>query len=571
MCLGKWDCQEILEYVTPFCSQLLQPSSIMSNDQDADSTEIGSSRSSTKPKLTSKYSDESTPLLSRDPDREEEEEETASERTESIHEPVKRWRIPTIISIAVLMIVLAVILALGFAMPAVMKEYAEQAATFEPKELSLDTITTSGVKARVKGDFVLDPSKVGKKATRDLGKFGTWIARGIEVRPTNVYVELPEGDLLGKAEMPPLIVWIRPNEVNHLDLLVDVQPGFDGIRRLAQDWVEGRLDQLRVVGKADVGIKSGLLWLGTQSIMKEVVFKKTPTLPKYNISKLNVHEDGGIIVDVSASIQNDYPLSFLVPPLAFEILVPGCSDLAFLANATTEEFEVIAGEDIKVDAQGFVTKLPTNIVSLCPDSMESPLDQLVKQYMSGKTKFFIHGTDRPETPTWISDISKSVTVPISFGRPFKSLVKNFTMSDVHFSLPNPLAEPGTPESNPRISAEIQVVANLPEEMNFPVSVKRVRSKADVFFKGNKLGSLDLKWQDSISRQSKSEITVQTKVKDAPLNITDEQVLQDVISDMLFGQSVTLSIEANVDIETSSALGTFVVRDIPAKGKVPLKR
>ena len=61
------------------------------------------------------------------------------------------------------------------------------------------------------------------------------------------------------------------------------------------------------------------------------------------------------------------------------------------------------------------------------------------------------------------------------------------MDDVHFSLPNPMAEPGSPEANPRISAKVEVIANLPEEMNFPVSVPRIRANADVYFENQKLG------------------------------------------------------------------------------------
>ena len=314
-------------------------------------------------------------------------------------------------------------------------------------------------------------------------------------------------------------------------------------------------------------------------------------MPQYNLTKFNIHEanfpdgDTGIAVDASAIVFNDYPLTFTVPPMAFEIQVPGCAPESsiVIANATADEIQVNAKEDIAVTAQGLVRNLPDNLVAICPDSMKSPLDNLLKQYMNGdKTTFFVRGSETPVdgTPAWIIELLREVTVPLSItGHSFKNLIRNFTMSDVHFSLPNPIAEPGSPQASPRISADIKVVANLPEEMNFPVEVPRVRSMADVFYKGDKLGELDLhQWQNSTSEHipplgdSPPGIVIRTDVEDAPLNITDSNVFQDLVSAMLFGkEKVMLTVEAKVDIETSSALGTFVVRDIPAKGKVPVKR
>ena len=316
-----------------------------------------------------------------------------------------------------------------------------------------------------------------------------------------------------------------------------------------------------------------------------------PSMPQYNLTKFNIHQvdfpdgDNGIAADVSAIVFNDYPLTFTVPPMAFDVLVPGCLEASqiLVATATTDEIQVTANQDIKVTAQGLIRNLPDNLVAICPDSMKSPLDNLLNQYMSGdKTTFFVQGAQQPlsDTPAWIAELVREVTVPLSItGHSFKDLIRNFSMSDVHFSLPSPIAKPNTPEAKPRISADIKVVANLPEEMNFPIDVPRVRSMADVFFKGEKLGELDLhKWQNSSSERvephdgSPPGIVIRTAVEDAPLNITDSEVFQKVVSAMLFGKDeVILAVKAKVDIETVSALGAFVVRDIPAKGKVPIKR
>ena len=234
-------------------------------------------------------SGESTPLLSRGADRRNYGDEPADDLptspaasslrslqngSESKDTTKRKW--PTIVSLTSLSLVILAILGLGFAAPAVVEEYAKQAMVFEPTDLSIDSFTPTGVRARIKGDFTLDGSRVSKKPVRDLGRAGTWIARAVECRASKVKVYLPEYDdlLLGTAEVPPITVDIRDGHITHVDFKTDLEPGdLDGIRRIANDWLDGRLGQLRVHGKAEVGLKSGLFSLGTQSISQTLLFE----------------------------------------------------------------------------------------------------------------------------------------------------------------------------------------------------------------------------------------------------------------------------------------------------------
>ena len=198
----------------------------------------------------------------------------------------RRW--PTVVALSVLCLVMLVIMALGFAAPAVVEEYAQQAAFFEPTNLSIDSFTAKGVNARVQGDFIFDGSRVEKKAVRDLGRVATWIARAIEVHPQNVRVELPEYDdaRLGSADFPPMVLSIRNGEVTHLDFIAGLEAGdLDGIRRIANDWMQGNLAQLRVVGKSDVALKSGMFGLGTQRISHGLVFEGRSTSSTYPLCR----------------------------------------------------------------------------------------------------------------------------------------------------------------------------------------------------------------------------------------------------------------------------------------------
>jgi hypothetical protein len=316
-----------------------------------------------------------------------------------------------------------------------------------------------------------------------------------------------------------------------------------------------------------------------------------PQLPALNVTKLNVHDEQQserrvMEVDVSVAILNDYPLKLAIPPLGFNIFVPNCSPgdpYILVAGATTDIVEVLPNKAIVVDGHGLIYNLPTELTAACPGRNTSPLDLLVAHYIQGlETTIYVCGADAPsaDAPVWIVDLLKSITVPVPItGHDFGQFIRNFTMTDVHFYLPDSLADPGTPESQPMVSALVQVLVDLPKQMNFTVDIPRVRSKADVYYHGKKLGFLDLRrWQAANATRIDEPLTrqpfllVQFDIKRAPLQITDDNVFADVIRTLIFGQkAVVLTVDAEVDGELKTALGQFIIRDIPAAGEINVKR
>lgn len=323
-----------------------------------------------------------------------------------------------------------------------------------------------------------------------------------------------------------------------------------------------------------------------------VAENQLPAIPKYNISKLNFREvelpnaEKGMAAAVTLDLNNDYPVKFTVPPLGFDILVQDCApELPYLrlADAITEEINVEPKEVVHVEVGGLVRELPDTVTKACPETMRSPLDNLLGDYIRGNdTTIYVRGSDAPteSTPDWVTDLIKSVTVPVPFpGKAFGDLIRNFSLADVHFDLPNPFAGPDSPEGSPRISAVVKALVGLPEEMNFPIDISHVRAQSDVYYHDKKLGNLDLrKWQKANSTRigahgsTEAGLAVQSVVKKAPLKITDDDIFSEVVQALVFGDKpVVLGVKANVDVETETALGKFVVRDIPAEGKVFVKR
>ncbi|PGH07870.1 hypothetical protein GX51_01580 [Blastomyces parvus] len=572
-----------------------------------DTSGASSIRSNGKPKATSyELASESTPLLahrasesiqylgdvngSSSPARE-------SSPSPSSTKQGTRW-ITRPSSIALLSLILAIItvLGLGFASPTVIKQYAETASVFKVTDVSIDSFTSDGVQARVQGSFVLDASRVSSKFVRDFGRLGTWLAREIETDETDVQVYLPEYGkvLLGTATIPPIRVNIRDGHMNTIDFLTDLKAGdIAGVRVVANDWLQGRLGQLRVRGVASVRLRSGILYLGSQTISESFVFQdhNHRGFPNFNITKLDFHEvktpahQKAMEADISVLVMNRYPVKLTVPPMGFKISVPNCAPsdpYIVVANATTDLVQIAPSKPVNVSAKGFIGRLPDTLTTACPGTNSSPLDLLVENYIRGlESKIYIRGGRSPSSnlPNWIEAFLRNVTVPVPFaGRALGHLVRNFSMTNVHFFLPEPFAEPDTPEAQPTVSALVNAVIALPKEMNFPLNISRVRSTAYIYYEGKELGYIMLKkWQNATATRIEdgsppsAALLVQFDIKKAPLQVTNGDTFTDVIQALILERKpIPLHVKAKVDAETDTALGQFIIRDIPASGNITVK-
>ncbi|KAK4101351.1 hypothetical protein N658DRAFT_471083 [Parathielavia hyrcaniae] len=513
--------------------------------------------------------------------------------TKSARKPI-RW--PSVIAVVVLSSFALAIMILAFIVPDAVEEYAKKAIVLEPTNLSLVSITSNGVRARIQANFHLESQRVANEHVRRVGKAATWLVGELGTEETRINVFLPEYNnvLLGTAAVPPLKVKIADGHNNAIDFVADLTPGdAEGIRMIANEWLDGKLDSVRVRGQADVHFRAGIIPLGTHSVAESLTFEgsKLPRMPEYNITRLNFDEtpvpgeSNAVVAQVTIESFNRYPVSLDVPELGFEILIPGCSPAGpsiLVADATTSRVAVRPHAEVAVDVHGLIKKLPDSLTRLCPNSDSSPLDMLFRKYLDGKPAIlFVRGQKHPagETPDWLAEILSSITVPVPFpGRSFDDLIRSFSLTDVHFRMPDPAAEPDDPESNPRVSGTIVVVAGLPSDMNFSLNVSKIRADADVFYKGHKLGELNLsEWQQANSTQtpakehSEATLKIQSRLNDAPLNVTDTDVLTDVIQALLFGGSeVMLSVKALVDLKVQTVLGELVVKGVPTEGKIPVK-
>lgn len=508
--------------------------------------------------------------------------------------PVWKRRWPSLLALAVLCL-LAVAIMLGFLASAGIEEYAMQAAAFHPTRLALDGLTDHGARVHIEGDFTMDAARVRKQSVRTIGRLGTWFASEAETGPMDADVFLPGyGDvLLGTASIPAVRVSIRNGHTTHLSLVAIVEPGEpDGIRSVAHDYIDGRLQQLRLRAKATVPVRSGLISLGKQTVEQSMVFHSGdgPALPKYDITKLNLREANagrkGLGADASIVVKNTFPpVSLDVPPVAVDVLIDGCSPSEHLkvGTAETPELHIRPQTDIRVNVTGNVEKLADPLTQLCPNSAKSPLDAFIGDYMKGEDATIYINCCRfpdPATPDWARELLKDITVPVPFaGKEMGNMIKNFSMANLHFSLPSPWAEPGTPESNPSISATVKVDIGLPHEMNFPLDVNQIKADADIFYKKKLLGKMKLdKWQHANSTRIEGRgkdgpsLLVQSDIEKAPIEIQDDDLFSEVVQALLFGgKPISMDMKAIVGVGVDTPMGKLAIRGIPAEGTVPVKR
>jgi hypothetical protein len=166
---------------------------------------------------------------------------------------------------------------MGFLVPDKMQRYAMQATTVDIESV-VPEFTSTGARARVRATVAMRSSRVKSSAVRNLGVFGTWIAREVETGESQIKVTLPEYDdvLLGTVKAPSLKFNVRDGHETHLDFFTELVPPSraDGIRSVADDWLKGALDHLHVMGEASVTIRSGIIRLPSQTILQAITLQR---------------------------------------------------------------------------------------------------------------------------------------------------------------------------------------------------------------------------------------------------------------------------------------------------------
>jgi len=246
------------------------------------------------------------------------------------------------------------------------------------------------------------------------------------------------------------------------------------------------------------------------------------------------------------------------------------------AVATSSQIEIKPNRAIAVNVSGLVQSLPADLTTICPNTHLSPMDAFLGSYLHGEEAVVYVSGDGSNvdgnSPAWLVELLSSVMVQVPFpGHTFDNIVQSFGLSHVNIKLPGSGTNPGP---FPLLSATVEAVIALPEEMNLELNITRLKAIADVSYEHHAFGTLDIKkWILAESKRIPDEklLYVRGEVTDAPLNITDYGTFQKVIRKLLFpdGKGINLGIDGTADADINTALGEFIVHNIPASGNITL--
>jgi hypothetical protein len=195
---------------------------------------------------------------------------TTEHQGSDLPKPTRRRRWPILLALAILCILVVLIMLFGFFVPDAMKQYAIEAADVHIQSV-VPELTDSGAHARIRAKFAMRSSKVRSRNIRNLGVFGTWLAQEVESSESRVVVTLPDyGDaVLGTAVVPSLKVSVVNGQTTDLDFTTTLVPpsSVDPLKGMFDDWINGKLEFVKVAGAVKIGLRSGIIWLPSSDIL----------------------------------------------------------------------------------------------------------------------------------------------------------------------------------------------------------------------------------------------------------------------------------------------------------------
>lgn len=194
----------------------------------------------------------------------------------SVHSPPSPRTLSKFLFLALLCTSLVAIISLRLLAPSAAAQYVREAVIFDVSNLSVESFTNHGVRARIQASVTIDSGRVESRAIRAFGVMGTWLTRKISTDESKVYIYLPEygEDLLGTATAAATVLDIQNGHITLIDFVSEVETGsLDILRSVANDYLNGGLGLVRVRGEADIAFKSGLLNVGAHRISEEMTFE----------------------------------------------------------------------------------------------------------------------------------------------------------------------------------------------------------------------------------------------------------------------------------------------------------
>lgn len=489
--------------------------------------------------------------------------------------------------------------------------------------ISFEQFTDDGVNLRVRGDVQINYTLIDHASYRSWAlRLGAYPLHTLTVGKSQSVVELKNYKAVADREdgeqdfshavtalLPQFDVNVRHNETTHFDLVTNLtdfgNPSLLATivkRILTQKEIEFKYNTQLHLSK--LGISFGTWPFTIHAVVNpEKTWFSDNSFLRLNQLRFDKVENGlGVSAGVSAAY--NFSLSTDLPQLVWDMYLSGCEDDEFIFLTRVENAPMRL-QPYKLNAMeiyAYLQQLDPAFKQYCVglNANHTVLDLLVQKYLSGDfVNFQICGSSAQTpgaAPEWITQVLPllCVDLPFRFERDSDSdsqkLVRELELTDFRLIIPprnkNPFDGGHDKQPLPKLNAHIRVTVQPPSELNLTkdldLAVDYARGFANLYYRSTgaecrQFAVVDIHdWlpctTDTTTEPETDHLRyiIEFDLVGVPMNVTDESTFSQVARQILLKGSAPILLQAQVDADVVTPLGTFVFSDIDVEGETVIK-
>lgn len=489
--------------------------------------------------------------------------------------------------------------------------------------VGFEQFTENGVSLRVRGNIHINYTLIDHASYRSWAlRLGAYPLHSLTVGRSESVLELKNYNNKATdkddrqdyshavtAHLPQFDVNIRHNETTHFDLVTNLtdfgNPSLLATivkRILAQKEIEFKYKtQLRL---SKMGIPFGSWPFTVQAVVnpENLGFSDSKLL---RLEQLQLEKvSGGLGVSAAVSTFYNLSVSADIPQIMWDMYLAGCGDDEFIYVARVENspIQLQPYKSNEIQVYSYVQQLDPAFSQHCTgeNANHTALDQLVQKYFSGDViNVQVRGSDVQKpgaVPDWMAQVLPllHVDIPFRFDRgpdgDDQKLVREVELSNFRLIIPprnkNPFGGGPGQQPIPKLNAHIRATLQPPGELNLTkdldLTIDYARGLADLYYRTTsticrKFAVVDIRdWLPCTTDTAKDPETgnlryiVEFDLVNVPMNVTDESTFSEVARQIFLKGSAPILLQAQIDADVATPLGSFVFSDIHIEGETLIK-
>ncbi|OWB54832.1 hypothetical protein B5S28_g689 [[Candida] boidinii] len=513
-------------------------------------------------------------------------------------------------------------------------DHIAEGTTFDLEDVSFIGLTDrGGIDLAVQCEMFNNYTNIDDTISRLYFQNGGFLLRKLNLKIDSIELLALDGNEkdavsastdLGSVEIQPFSYQITDKSTNDLKLLVTVYPKSDSVLKIIKKMILDSDYNLQLKGDANVKILVFNGFIPVTNIMIPIDFQiPNGLIKKFNIDNFNIDNFKFFKNDLENLFITKFNINSLInpfknitkklinfvpklpvlkiPDLKFELNLYGCSkeelvqvselsikDLKFDFNCdsgsllsdsqcTPINFEI----ESRTDEDIINNKLSKTCES---NNNDTVLDNFINDIKdNGVVNFNIQGESIDGSyGEFFNNLINKIDIPVNYKIDKLNVIindkilKNVTMEDINFDFNN---DDGS--GMPMINGALKIFIRLPYFITLDlVKVDDLKGFANLTYTGEKFSDISINnWQNAtttlISKDDNDDfynlILIESKLEKMTLNITDLDLFQIIVGQVLTIGSVPIDINALIDILVDSILGNIELDGIPGSGSTTISR